>query len=53
MDKVVIRFLGDDRIASRWTWYQDGKERWFEATEYVRSKVGAATAASAGAGGCH
>ena len=30
MDRVVYRFLDDNRVSSRWTWFQDGKERWME-----------------------
>ena len=30
MDKVIFRFLDNDHVSSRWTWYQDGKERWME-----------------------
>jgi hypothetical protein len=30
MDKVVFHFIDDDHVASRWTWYQDGKESWME-----------------------
>jgi hypothetical protein len=55
MDKVVIRFVDENRFTSKWTWYQEGKERWFEETEFVRTN-GAATAAAtpkSGGGGCH
>jgi hypothetical protein len=38
MDKVVFRFLDDDHITSRWTWYQDGKERWLEEIRSERIK---------------
>jgi hypothetical protein len=31
-----MRFVDDNRYTSRWTWYQDGKEQWFEETEFVR-----------------
>ena len=37
MDKAVFRFDGNDRVVSRWTWYQDGKEKWFE--EIVQTRV--------------
>lgn len=30
MDKAVYTFEAPDRVRSRWTWYQDGKEKWFE-----------------------
>lgn len=37
MDKVVIEFVGDDEFVSRWTWYQDGEERWLEEIRYRRT----------------
>jgi hypothetical protein len=39
MDKVVMRFVDDNRYTARWTWYQDGKEQWFEEVEFVRKSV--------------
>ena len=30
MDKAVFVFEAQDRVRSRWTWYQDGQEKWFE-----------------------
>jgi hypothetical protein len=36
MDKVVVRFVDSDHFSSRWTWYQDGKERWLEEISYRR-----------------
>ena len=30
MDKLVFRFVDENHVVSRWTWYQDGKERWME-----------------------
>ena len=30
MDQAVYTFEAPDRVRSRWTWYQDGKEKWFE-----------------------
>lgn len=38
MDKAVFRFIDSDRVASRWTWYQDGKERWMEEITLERRK---------------
>jgi len=35
MDSAVYE-LGDDRYSSRWTWYQDGEERWMEKIESRR-----------------
>lgn len=42
MDTVIFRFLENDRVTSRWTWYQDGKESWMEEFVYTRMKEGAA-----------
>ena len=42
MDKAVFRFEAPDRVTSRWTWYQDGKETWFE--EIVQTRRPAASA---------
>lgn len=36
MDSVVYE-LGDDRYASRWTWFQDGEARWMEQIENRRA----------------
>ena len=36
MDQAVLRFLDGDHFTSRWTWYQDGAERWLETIEYRR-----------------
>jgi hypothetical protein len=36
MDKAVFTFEADDRVVSRWTWYQDGKERWLEEIVQTR-----------------
>ena len=36
MDQVVYRFLDEDRFTSRWTWYQDGAEKWMEEIQYHR-----------------
>jgi hypothetical protein len=38
MDKAVFRFLDDDRVTSRWTWFQDGKESWMEEIALERRK---------------
>jgi hypothetical protein len=40
MDKVVMNFADSDRYRSRWTWYQNGTERWMEDIEYNRIKAG-------------
>lgn len=38
MDKATFRFDDPDHVTTRWTWYQDGVERWLEeiAMERVR-----------------
>jgi len=38
MDKAVFRFEDPDHVTSRWTWYQDGKERWLEEIRLTRSR---------------
>ncbi len=30
MDRAVFTFEGPDRIRSRWTWYENGAEKWME-----------------------
>lgn len=37
MDSAVFTFDGDDRVTSRWSWYQDGKEKWFEDIVQTRT----------------
>jgi hypothetical protein len=44
MDRAIYRFLPDGRVSSRWTWYQDGKERWMEEIELVRLPTAPAAA---------
>jgi hypothetical protein len=36
MDKAVFRFEAPDRVTSRWTWYENGKEKWFEEIVQTR-----------------
>ena len=36
MDKAVMRFEGPDRITSRWTWYENGSEKWLEEIVQTR-----------------
>jgi hypothetical protein len=36
MDKAVYLFEDADHVTARWTWYQDGKERWLEEIRLVR-----------------
>jgi hypothetical protein len=36
MDRAVFTFLDDDHFSSRWTWFQDGRERWLEEITYRR-----------------
>ncbi len=38
MDKVVFRFEGPDRTTSRWTWYENGTEKWFEEIVQTRKR---------------
>ena len=37
MDQAVFHFVAPDRIVSRWTWYQDGRQTWFE--DIVQTRV--------------
>jgi hypothetical protein len=39
MDKVQIKLTDKDHFSSRWTWYQDGKEKWLEDIEHRRIKT--------------
>jgi len=36
MDKAVFRFEDPDHVVTRWTWYQDGRERWLEEIRLTR-----------------
>jgi hypothetical protein len=36
MDKAVFRFGDAGRFSTRWTWYQNGQERWLEEVEMRR-----------------
>lgn len=36
MDKAVFRFETEDRVVSRWTWYENGREKWFEEIVQTR-----------------
>jgi hypothetical protein len=36
MDTAVFTFESENRVVSRWTWYQDGKERWLEEIVQTR-----------------
>ncbi len=36
MDKAMFRFESDDRFTTKWTWYQNGQERWMEEIVYTR-----------------
>ena len=38
MDKAVFRFDDADHVTTRWTWYQNGQERWMEDIRLVRKK---------------
>lgn len=36
MDKAVFTFEAPNRLTSRWTWYENGKEKWFEEIVQTR-----------------
>ena len=36
MDSAVYTFDGPDRVTSRWSWYETGKEKWFEDIVSIR-----------------
>ena len=36
MDRLIVRFEGDDVHHDRWSWYSKGKESWMEDIEYRR-----------------
>lgn len=36
MDSVQIELPSADRFTSRWTWFQDGNERWLEEIDHSR-----------------
>jgi len=36
MDKAVFRFDSADQVTSRWTWYENGAEKWFEEIVQTR-----------------
>jgi hypothetical protein len=38
MDQAVFRFEDDDHVTARWTWYQNGQERWLEEIRLTRRK---------------
>ena len=38
MDRAVFDFQDHDRFTSRWTWYQDGQQRWMEEITYTRRR---------------
>jgi hypothetical protein len=38
MDKVVMTFTDSNHYRSRWTWCQNGQERWMEEIERMRVK---------------
>jgi hypothetical protein len=38
MDKAMFRFEGDDRFTTKWTWYQNGQEKWMEEIVCTRVK---------------
>ena len=40
MDSAVFRFEDADHISSRWTWFQDGSEKWLEEIRLERRTTG-------------
>ena len=38
MHGATFRFVDDDHVWSKWSFYRDGKESWFEEIEQVRVK---------------
>jgi hypothetical protein len=38
MDSLVMQFIDDDHVKSRWSWYANGQERWMEDIEQARVK---------------
>lgn len=38
MDKAVYKFADDGRFTTRWTWYQQGQERWMEEIRCERAR---------------
>ena len=42
MDALVLRFVDDGHLSARWTWYQDGRERWLEEIALTRAQPAAA-----------
>lgn len=36
MDRAVYEIVDDDTLRSRWTWYEEGQERWLEEIEITR-----------------
>jgi hypothetical protein len=41
MDKAVFHFLDDNHFTARWTWYQDGQEKWLEEIKMERVREAA------------
>jgi len=37
MDRAVYRFDGPDAFTAKWTWYQDGQDRWMEEIRQTRA----------------
>jgi hypothetical protein len=38
MDSAVYRFEDPDHVTTRWTWYENGSERWMEEIRLVRAR---------------
>jgi len=38
MDRAVFRFEDADHVTTRWTWFQDGEEKWLEEIRLTRKR---------------
>lgn len=38
MDRAVFRFDDPNHVTERWTWYENGSERWLEEIQLVRAR---------------
>jgi len=38
MDRAVFRFEDADHVTARWTWYQEGREKWLEEIRLTRKR---------------
>ena len=42
MDKAVYRFIDENHFTTKWTWYENGQEKWLEEIQLERMPVKAA-----------